>query len=264
MKLFKFLAIALLLIACKQTPKNAPVSNEHEMSENLKEEVKCPASLQKVFNAHGLLVNWKKQRTLTFSLAKPSGVETHTTDLWSRKDKIETDNYALGYNGKNVWLLDSDDSYKGNAVFYHNLMFYFAAMPFVLADEGIIYSEVEPITFNNTTYPGIKIAYNNGVGSSPEDEYYIYYHPDTFKMEWLGYTVTFFSGNKEKEIHWLKYDDWVETNGLLLPSKLTWYSTENNKIGKVASSAILQDIVLDNVAKPKDYYNLPEGAKIIE
>ena len=74
----------------------------------------------------------------------------------------------------------------------------FLTMPFVLADDGINYQDVEPLVFEGKTYPGIQISYESGVGESSEDEYKVYYDPETNKMTWLGYTVTYFS--KEKSL----------------------------------------------------------------
>ena len=53
-------------------------------------------------------------------------------------------------------------------------MFYFYAMPFILADDGIIYEDVAALKFEGKSYPGIKISYESGVGESPEDEYILY------------------------------------------------------------------------------------------
>ena len=64
-------------------------------------------------------------------------------------------------------------AYEGNPKFYYNLMFYFYAMPFILADDGIKYTDAEPLVFEGKSYPGIKISYEAGVGESPEDEYVI-------------------------------------------------------------------------------------------
>jgi len=84
--------------------------------------------------------------------------------------------------------MESDSTSNGNPEFYYNVMFYFYAMPFVLADDGIIYGDIAPLEFEGTAYPGISISYKEGVGSSSKDEYFIYYNPETYQMaiKWLG------------------------------------------------------------------------------
>ena len=106
-------------------------------------------------------------------------------------------------------------------------MFYFYAMPFVLADDGIIYGDIDPLEFEGTTYPGISISYNEGVGSSSNDEYFIYYDPETYQMAWLGYTVTYFSKEVSEEVKWIRYAEWEDFEGISLPTALTWYKYEN-------------------------------------
>ena len=153
--------------------------------------ISYPSDLVKIFDAHGKLDKWKEMKSLSYEIVREGGNEKQLIDLISRNERIEANNFKTGYNGKEYWL-EADTSYKGNPKFYHNLMFYFYAMPFVIADDGINYSKAEDLKFRDTTYPGIRISYNDGVGESPEDEYFIHYNPETYQMEWLGYTVTFF------------------------------------------------------------------------
>jgi len=119
--------------------------------------------------------------------------------LKTRAERIEASSFTSGFDGQRYWV-QADTSYKGNPKFYTNLMFYFYAMPFVLADSGINYTPVEPLVFQETKYPGFRISYGDGIGVSPEDEYFIHYHPETFEMAWLGYTVTFYSGKKSDKV----------------------------------------------------------------
>jgi hypothetical protein len=158
-----------------------------------------------------------------------NGAETHSVSLPDRMTKIETKDWSIGYDGKGVWLLKQDLGYEGNPVFYHNLMFYFYAMPFIIADPGTMYAEVVPTELDGKMYNGFKVSYNDGVGDSPEDEYILYLDPETNKMAWLAYTVTFKEQKKSDDWHYIKYDKWQDVNGLLLPEKLVWYNVENGK-----------------------------------
>jgi len=198
-------------------------------------------------------------------MKKPNGDEITTTDLKNRKSLIEMPKHKIGYNGETVWLTSKDTTaYKGNPKFYYNLMFYFYAMPFVLADDGITYDEATPLVFEGQTYPGIKIGYEAGVGESPEDEYILYYNPETYKMEWLGYTVTFFSKEKSKEFHFIKYSNWQTVNGLLLPETLTWYKYENNLPTEKGNDLKFTDIQLSKEKMDASIFEVPEDAEIIE
>jgi hypothetical protein len=142
-------------------------------------------------------------------------------------------------------------------------MFYFYAMPFVLGDDGINYSESEPLEFEGTTYPGVLISYEAGVGESPEDEYILYYHPETYKMEWLGYTVTYFSKEKGKEFHFIKYSDWQEVNGLFLPKTLSWYNYENNKPTTFRNDVNFVNVKLSKEVPNEDIFKVPDSTMIV-
>ena len=134
-KLF-LLLIVFIVFSCKKEQKKV-LKEEVIITE--KKEV-FPKELRKIFEKHGSLDAWKKAQVLSFN----KGVEVHTVDLHSRKTVINTSEYSLGYNGKEVWLdEEKKGAYKGNPAFYYNLFFYFYAMPFVLADDGISYEKVK-------------------------------------------------------------------------------------------------------------------------
>jgi hypothetical protein len=101
-------------------------------------------------------------------------------------------------------------------------------MPFVLADSGIIYTKVDDLVFENTNYTGYKIAYNANVGNSPEDNYILYFDKETNKMAWLAYTVTFNSKQPSAKYNIIRYANWHNVNGLLLPKEITWYKQDAN------------------------------------
>jgi len=186
-----------------------------------------PKAMQSIFKAHGGLATWQSYRAMSFEFEKGGQMEKQFIDLSDRRERVEASNVTMGYDGSNFWM-EADTSYKGNPMFYKNLMFYFYAMPFVLADDGIQYQEADPLRFDGVSYPGFRISYGDGVGLSPEDEYFIHYNPKTYQMEWLGYTVTFYSKERSKSIKWIRYDDWKTINGLVLPNSLAWYKTEDN------------------------------------
>lgn len=221
--------LLLVYVSCKEAPKYGPVDTDRATNEPEVGSKDYPAVLKKVFAAHGGLDLWQSFRTLSFVIPKGSEKERHTIDLRTRKEHIYfSPELAIGFDGKGVWIKDKNQIYSGDPVFYHNLMFYFFAMPYVLADEGIHYEPTADLTFEGTSYPGIKIGFGDGVGISPKDEYYLYYHPQTHKMMWLGYTVTYGTDTTSNQIKYIQYKNWTKYKGLLLPSGLTWYKTEDN------------------------------------
>ncbi len=255
------LLITVLFISCKQEAKTN--KNPEETIEVTAKEY--PANISKIFTAHGNLDTWNTMQSMVFTMPKPDGDEITKTNLKSRKSLIEMPNHTIGFDGKDVWLQKKDTiAYKGNAKFYHNLMFYFYAMPFVIADDGIVYKDVAPLTFEGKDYPGILISYDAGIGESPDDEYILYYDRDTNKMAWLAYTVTFFSKSKSKEFHLIKYDAWQEVNGLLLPKTFKWYHFEDKVVGDFQREMNFVNVSTSIIPPDEGLFKKPEDAKIIE
>jgi hypothetical protein len=221
MKKIVLLVLIVIAVSCKNQAKK---DLKKEANIEVKKE-SFPAELGKVFEAHGGLNDWKKAQTMSFN----KGEEIHTVDLHSRKTTINTPKYSLGFDGKEVWLDETEkETYKGNPEFYYNLYFYFYAMPFVLADKGIMYKKVADLVFEGTNYPGYKVSYKKNIGTSPDDNYRVYYNPNTHQMEWLAYTVTFTSKEANDNYHLIKYNSWGNTGGLVLPTEITWYKTTKN------------------------------------
>lgn len=209
-----------------------------------------PSELQAVFTAHGGLDHWQAMNNLCFEMKGKNGVETHTVSLPDRKTKIESKDWSIGFDGKKVWLLRHDVGYEGDPDFYHDLMFYFYAMPFVVADPATNFEVLPATELDGKMYNGYKVTYNNGVGDSSKDAYNLYFDPQTHKMSWLGYTVSFKNQEKSSEWHFIKYDKWQDVNGLLLPEKLTWYSVENGKPKKKE-----MDVKFDKIAATETLLN---------
>ncbi len=254
---------AVFIISCKQTSDKKEVSFQKE--ETVSVSRTYPENISKIFDTHGGLTHWNNMQSMEFTIPGETGDEVTTSSLKDRKSLIRMPNHSIGYNGKEVWLHSKDTTaYKGNPKFYYNLMFYFYTMPFVLADDGIVYEDVEPLIFEGKSYPGIKISYDAGVGESPDDEYILYYDSETNTMAWLAYTVTYFSKEKSKAFRFIKYGDWQTVEGLLLPKTLTWYNYENHVPTSARSDRAFTNVMVSGERPSDTLFEVPEGAKIIE
>ncbi|MGJ8667717.1 MAG: DUF6503 family protein [Patiriisocius sp.] len=160
-------------------------------------------------------------------------------------------------------LENEKGSYEGNARFYHNLMFYFYAMPFVLADDGISYTDIPETELDGKKYKGVKISYGDGVGDSPKDEYMLYFDPATNQMTWLAYTVTFNKDEKNDNWKFIKYDKWQEVNGLMLPEKMTWYNVENNLPTSERSDLRFSKVTATETVLDNKIFERPKGAVVV-
>ncbi len=243
-KIALLICIAIFIISCKNA------TNQETKKE------KFPETLGKVFEKHGGIEAWRKANTLSFNI----GEESHTVDLHSRKTVVHSPKYSLGYNGEDVWMVRQDSTaFKRDPKFYYNLYFYFYAMPFVLADDGIIYEDAEPLVFEGTKYPGLKISYESNVGTSPDDNYFIYFNPETYQMEWLRYSVTFFSKKTSEKFNVIRYNDWTTVDGFMLPKSITWYQKDKNGLPTVPRGAATEfTLAIVKEAKLQDsFFNEP-------
>ncbi|WP_435577643.1 DUF6503 family protein [Gilvibacter sp.] len=258
---------ALALVACNNTTQ----SNDKDQTETPAEQEVAeaaprmfPKSIGPVFEAHGGIAQWDKMNNLCFEIPKPSGLEKHSTDLKSRRARIEHKDWVIGYDGTDVWLDQDSTAYKGNARFYHNLYFYFYAMPFIVADPGVNYQQLaEPLEFEGKKYPGTLISYNDGVGDSPKDEYIIYRDPETGQMAWLAYTVTYRDNEKKDNFSFIKYSEWQEVNGLVLPKTLTWYTVEDGQPTAPRSDVSFEKVNITETQLDGSLFTKPEGAEVV-
>ena len=263
-KLSYVLLLAILISACKNETKPESTVVDEVSKEDITTSI-YPEAITKVFEAHGGIDQWNKMQTLSFTMEKPNGKEVTTTNLKTRAELIDTPTYSMGYDGENLWVNEKEENeYKGNTRFYKGLMMYFYAMPFIVGDDGIIYEEAEPLTFEGKTYPGILISYEAGIGVSPDDQYIIYYDGETGKMQWLAYTVTYGKDGKSKEFKFIRYNNWQTVNGLIVPKSVDWYKYENNQPTEKRNTVEFKDVVLSKDTPEDSMFMMPEGANVVE
>ncbi len=264
-KVLTLLIVASALLSCKQEAKKETIEDNTVVTEEPTIDMSMyPDGLQRVFITHGGLDLWNKMQSLTFEIKQEEGVEKHFINLWNRKDRIDTDAFSIGYDGNDVWLKQDGDAYKGNARFYHNLMFYFQAMPFVLADDGITYEKVENLTYGDKWYPGYKISFAKGVGDSSNDNYFIHYDPETYQMAWLGYTVTYGQEEESDNVRYIRYAGWENLDGIILPNQINWHKVEDGKIGEERNSVNFGNIEISEIPYGENVFEKPEGAVVVE
>lgn len=177
--------------------------------------------------AHGGTQQWGAQARLSYTLDRGSGPEQQTIDLWNRRIRWEGDGFTLGFDGDSAWVAPDPEAFgSGNPLFYSSLYFYFFAMPFVLADPGTDHEDLGTVHINGQPYRAVKVTYEPGTGASPDDAYIAHFDPESGRLRYLLYTVTFTSGQPSERYSALEYPDWQDVQGLSVPTTLVgrrWY-----------------------------------------
>lgn len=253
------------MVSCKDKTTEPKIETEPYTEEELDLTTSAyPKNITAIFDAHGGIDTWNEMETLEFSVEKPGGYEITTTDLKDRYALIEMPKNLLGFDGEVLWMKNKDNAkFDGDPKAYYNTMFYFYAMPFVLADDGIKYADSEPLSFKGKNYPGIQISFENGVGASSNDEYVVYYDSNSNKMTWLAYAATIDSNAMRKEWHFINYTNWQEVEGLFLPETMVWYNVENNQPTTVNHEVKFVSPMLTTVKMDIRVYGRPEGGELI-
>lgn len=261
-KLTYFLIFIFLFTACNSSVEKTPEESEITTATS-SDKKNYPTYFMEVLQAHGGIDRWNKWGTMQYQLTSDGNTETHIIDLKNRKDLVKADNYTIGYDGEQVWVSPDKAAYPGgSARFYHNLYFYFHAIPFVLADPGVSYEQMEDMTLQGESYNVIGVTFGDGVGDSPEDKYRLLINPETNRMEWLLYTVTYFDGKPTDKFNALKYEDYKEYQGLLFPQKLTGHKFENGEIGEARYSATFESVQLREEQPEQRQFEMPEKAEV--
>ncbi|PKP26144.1 MAG: hypothetical protein CVU03_04730 [Bacteroidetes bacterium HGW-Bacteroidetes-2] len=260
----KALFTAIIVFFFNSCGNKVKETNSETTLEEVAQVKEYPTAISYIFEAHGGITTWNKMNNLCFEIEKPSGAEMHSTDLKSRKTLIASNAFNIGNDGEKIWIEEIDKPYEGNPKFYYNLMFYFYAMPFILADDGIVYTDLEDTILEDKTYGAIKIGYNAGVGETPEDEYIVFYDKETHKMAWLAYTITFFDKTKSTDWHYIKYDTWLTENGLLLPQTLVWFDVKEGKPSTPKNTVAFSKVLVSESVLENSTFQAPDGSRVVE
>ncbi|MEK6481557.1 DUF6503 family protein [Catalinimonas sp. 4WD22] len=242
----------------------ADSSTKRESNAELITQDSLPELLNEVLDAHGGLERWREMQLLEFDLySDTTFVDHQLVDLENRKVLISNDLYTIGYNGDEVWFTGKESEFPGgSARFYHNLQFYFFALPFVFADPGVVHEVLEPRTFQGKAYEVMRFTYESEVGDSPEDEYIIYINPDNKRMELLLYTVTYFTGEDADGYGARLYSQWQQVNGLRVPLTSERYNWENDSLGEFRYASGYKNVILEEREPDQAKFLAPTKASI--
>ena len=229
-------------------------------SQNVKE-----LPLWRTYEAHGGIDEWRRQGTLTYTLdgfplspqvAKPNSA---TVDLHNRYNRIEGAGFVVGFDGKQSWSTPGPDAVGLPPRFCTLGSFYFIGMPFVFADPGAIVEDKGKDRFRGKTYRVVQVRYEAGVGYSSEDDFMVFIDPRTNRLALIHHSVT--ESPDADRVTWV-FDDWQRAAGLVIPSRMTFYSGWNPDDPGEGASFTVGNVKISATVPDPTIYNPPSGAVI--
>ena len=231
----------------------------------------------RAIEAHGGLTKWLSSGTIAFTfnyqpLGNPAR-QMHTrsrVDLWrSRAIQQELGEGAdarLAFDGKLAWITPGPKAFPTPARFWATTPYYFVGMPFVLADPGVRFEQLEDLTLDGRTYHAVKATYAPGTGDSPDDYYILYVDTQTFQVGALRYIVAypgFFKKGKHTPEKLMRYTDFTAVDGLQFAGRLDTYEYGEAGPGKKVTSISVSDVKLGESIPGSDF-EAPEGAVVTD
>jgi len=214
-----------------------------------------------VLDAHGDWQKWYNAKAESYVMIH-EGVMTQEDafiNLESRKIRLSNTEFEIGFDGDQTWISPNREAYKGNSVkFYHNIYFYFFNMPYVFTDPGVTVEKVADKSLNGKKYPTYQPKFDSSTGSSPNDQYFMLVNPETNRLEYLLYTVTYF-GNENPPFSALKYEDYRDADGVYFPRILTGYSVENDSTKNIKYQVTFADALLRDEEFGAEIFEKPEN-----
>jgi hypothetical protein len=247
------LVCLLLLFSCNQKP-TAPDPRLNQ-----------PEDFKKVLDAHGDWSKWINAKAFSFAMVHETNLEweNHYISLTDRKVRIDADAWQMGNDGEKVWISPNRQAFQGKSVrFYHNLYFYFFSIPYIFTDPGVKVQKAENKLVNGQSYEAFEVSFSEKVGDSPKDKYFVLVDPETGRVAWVLYTVTFFDPTNTNQSA-LKYEDYRDAGGLVFPRVMTGYQFENDSTGKLNYQVSFSDVFLVEEPLDEELFKMPKEKAVV-
>jgi hypothetical protein len=121
-------------------------------------------------------------------------------------------------------------------------------------------SKTENKLVNGQSYEALEVSFND-LSDRPVDDYYMLIDPETGKLAWLLYRVTFFDKNNT-HLNALKYEDYRKVDGLAFPRIMTGYSFANDSTQQITYQVTFSDILLVDEPIDDDIFAMPKNGAV--
>ncbi|MFC5193641.1 hypothetical protein ACFPIK_17845 [Algoriphagus aquatilis] len=246
-----FLIISLFLLASCEEKNTTPDLRLNQ-----------PEEFKKLLDAHGDWTKWVAAESFSFAMVHETTLEweNHYISLTDGKTRIDADLFQAGNDGEKVWVSPNRQAFPGQSVrFYHRLYSTFLSLPYILTDTSTQVKKIENQTFNGTSFEAFEATLKPGTHPGPSDRYVLLKDPETGRLAWVLYAVTFFDkGNQVQEA--LSYQDYRDAGGLVFPRVITGYQIENDSSKRIRYQASFSDVFLINEKLENSLFEMPKKA----
>lgn len=221
-----------------------------------------PEEFKKLLDTHGDWTKWIEAESFSFAMVHETTLEweNHYLSLSDGKTRIDADLFQAGNDGKKVWVSPNRQSFPGQSVqFYHRLYSTFLSIPYILTDTITTVKKMENQTFNGKSYNALEATLKPGTHPGPSDRYVLLTDPETGRLAWVLFVVTYFDkGNQVQEA--LSYEDYRDAGGLIFPRVITGYQIENDSSKKIRYQVSFSDVFLVNEKLDNELFEMPKIA----
>jgi hypothetical protein len=128
------------------------------------------------------------------------------------------------WDGEQVWVSPAGAEFP-EARFHALTWPYFLSVPMKLRDPGARVGSQGAKQLRGESFDTAKLTFGAGVGDTPDDWYVLYRNPESGRLAAMAYIVTFGKNREEaeKEPHAVTYDEFVEVEGVPIPTKWTYW-----------------------------------------
>ena len=293
---FSLLSVFAIIISCKETPKSVnsvtdlavtetdvisiPESWVNSRVAKTKERLNSSEAGKVIWNAmeaHGGLDTWYANGPISFRFnyqplnGKTARDSYQTVDTWSNKSlhTSATDSTAkFGWTGEQAWVNAKDSTaFAYDTKFWALTPLWFVGHPFVLSGEGVNLALLEPTTFKEKDYNVVKVTFDAETGDAPDDYYILYVNKESNKLAVMRYIVSYPQYFKDGGHAPEKFTEFVGeqvVDGITMPGGFkTYWTVKDNQPGDYITKIDFTDVSFEKELS-KDFFDAPEGAKILE
>ncbi len=230
-------------------------------------------ALTDALKAHGGIDTWRAYARMDYATTDfPLGANapfdfTQTTDLHNRRHLTHGENFTSGKNEDGAWALPNTQALGLPPAFFESGNFYFIAMPFVFADPGVITRDIEDAEFQGRTYDRVVVSYPQHIGDTPEDDYILYIDQGSRRLKMIDFVPTSAEVNGDTPLNEiprkaLVFDTWEHYDGLLIPSKATFYGWADGQLQGDGNSYTIHDVRFSRKAPRPDIFKAEQSRVI--